>query len=119
MKLRLRNNSIRFRLTQSEVARLQQEGLLEELVDFGGGEILAYRLETRALPGPPLASFRRGTVAVSVSVAEAGLWAASDAVGVYAQSGSLTISIEKDFHCVEPPGNAFPYAGEPCKGTST
>jgi hypothetical protein len=47
MKLRLQGNSVRLRLTRSEVERLREIGRVEESVDFGAGEVLAYRLQSR------------------------------------------------------------------------
>ena len=64
MKLRLQSNSVRLRLTRSEVERLRDTGLVEESVDFGGGEVLAYRLLSQLEPGPVQARFRQGTVTV-------------------------------------------------------
>jgi hypothetical protein len=54
-------------LTRSEVERLRDIGLVEESVDFGGGEVLAYRLLSHLEPGAVQARFRQGTVTVSVA----------------------------------------------------
>jgi hypothetical protein len=56
------------------------------------------------------------TVSVATGVAQA--WAASDEVGVYAQSGALAISIEKDFRCLTRPlhqqePDAYPHPAQP------
>src|SRR5215472_13624268 len=93
MKLRLQGNSVRLRLTRSEVERLVDTGLVEESVDFGGSEVLAYRLHSRLEPGPVQAVFRQGSVTVSVSTEDAQAWADTDEVGIYIQSGGLAISI--------------------------
>ena len=98
MKLRLKGNSVRLRLTRSEVMRLRDHGDVEEAADFGGGDVLRYRLQRGATPGPVAAEFRNGTVAVTVSDEAARKWTDSDEVGIYTQSGALTIAIEKDFH---------------------
>jgi HSP20 family molecular chaperone IbpA len=100
MKLRLQGNSVRLRLTRSEVERLRETGLVEESVNFGGGEMLTYRLQSRMEQGPVEAVFGQGILTVSLSKEAAHAWAGSDDVGVYAQSGALTISIEKDFRCL-------------------
>jgi hypothetical protein len=47
MKLRLQGNSVRLRLTRSEVERLRETGLVEESIEFGSGESLVYRLQSR------------------------------------------------------------------------
>jgi hypothetical protein len=123
MKLRLQDNSVRLRLTRSEVERLRDTGLVEESVDFGGGEVLAYRLRSRPQPDPVQAGFRQGTVTVSVATEVAQAWAASDEVGVYAQSGALAISIEKDFRCLTRPldqqePDAYAHPGHPSQTRS-
>jgi hypothetical protein len=110
-------------LTRSEVERLRDIGLVEESVDFGGGEVLAYRLLSHLEPGAVQARFRQGTVTVSVATEVAQAWAASEEVGVYAQSGALAISIEKDFRCLTRPLNqrehdAYPHPGQPSETRS-
>jgi len=123
MKLRLQGNSVRLRLTRSEVERFRDTGLVDESVDFGGGEVLAYRLQSRLEPGPAQAGFRQGTMTVSVSTEAAQAWADSDEVGVYAQSGALAISIEKDFRCLTRPldeqeREAYPHPGRPSENAT-
>jgi hypothetical protein len=116
MKLRLQGNSVRLRLTRSEVERLRETGLVEESVNFGDGEVLTYRLLSRMEQGPVEAAFGQGILAVSLSREAAQGWAASDDVGVYAQSGALTVSIEKDFRCLTRPRederDAYPHPGQ-------
>jgi hypothetical protein len=117
MKLRLQGNSVRLRLTRSEVGRLRDTGLVEESVEFGGGERLAYRLQSQPDPDPAQARFRQGVVTVSLSAGIAQAWADSDEVGIYAQSGALAISIEKDFRCLTRPldeqeRDAYPHPGQ-------
>ena len=118
MKLRLQGNSVRLRLTRSEVERLRETGLVEESVDFGGGDLLAYRLQSRLERGPVEAAFGQGIMTISVSKEAAQAWAGADDVGLYAQSGVLTISIEKDFRCLTRPlddereRDSYPHPGQ-------
>ena len=123
MKLRLQGNSVRLRLTRPDVERLREAGLVEESVDFGGGEALAYRLQSRPEQGPVGASFRQGAITVSVSAEAAQAWAGSDEVGSYAQSGALTISIAKDFRCLTRPldeqeRDTYPHPARPSETRS-
>jgi hypothetical protein len=117
MKLRLQGNSVRLRLTRSEVERLRETGLVGESIDFGAGEVLAYQLQIRQEQAPVDAAFCQGTITVSVSKEAVQGWAGSDEVGLYARSGALTISIEKDFHCRtrrldEQEHDAYPHPGQ-------
>ncbi len=118
MKLRLQGNSVRLRLTGSEVERLRDTGIVEESVNFGAGETLAYRLHSRTELGPVQAGFRQGVLTVSLSIDAAQAWATSDEVGVYSQSEVLAISIEKDFRSLTRPRDgqeldAYPHPGGP------
>jgi hypothetical protein len=125
MKLRLQGNSVRLRLTRSEVERLHNTGNVEEFVDFGGSNRLLFRLRSRADSGPVQAEFKDLAFTVSVGAEAAQAWTGSDDVGIYAQSESLTVSIEKDFRCLTRPlddpqeRDAFPHPGERKAGTST
>ena len=67
MKLRLQGNSVRLRLTRSEVERLRETGLVEESIEFDSGESLVYRLQSRREPGPVEANFRQVVITVTVS----------------------------------------------------
>jgi hypothetical protein len=110
MKLRVKGNSLRLRLTRPEVMRLRDDGLLEESVGFGEGEVLTYRLRCAATPGPLHAAFYRGTIEVTVSSETARSWAVAEEVGLYAQAGGLQIAIEKDFRCLTRPSSEEPDA---------
>lgn len=115
MKLRLQGNSVRLRLTRSEVERLREIGLVEESVSFGAGEALGYRLQAKLERGPVEAAFRQGILTVAVSQEAAQAWAGSDEVGLYSQFGALAISVEKDFRCLTRPRDderdAYPHPG--------
>ena len=103
MKLRLQGNSLRLRLTRSEVERLRDTGVVEESVGFDIECPLAYRLRASSADGQVAAAFRNGAIDVSVAGEAVALWAGSDEVGIYARSGGVTISIEKDFRCLTRP----------------
>ncbi|HNY40926.1 MAG TPA: hypothetical protein PKJ41_11040, partial [Bryobacteraceae bacterium] len=52
MKLRVKGNSLRLRLTRPEVVRLREDGLVEESADFGAGATFVYRVMSVASHGP-------------------------------------------------------------------
>jgi hypothetical protein len=102
MKLRLRGNSIRFRLTRGEVERLSSEGLVEERVGVGTGENgLIYALQLADV-GSPKAEFSEGRLAVLLPRTQAAKWAAGDLVGIEAADRDVRILVEKDFTCLQP-----------------
>ncbi len=109
MKLRFFEQSIRVRLSQSEVARLAQTGRLSERLAFPEGQTFDYAVET----GPKFGvSFANSQLAVTLPTNETKEWAANAVVTISGSSGPLTISVEKDFQCLHGPesenADAFP-----------
>jgi hypothetical protein len=98
----MQGNSLRLRLTRSEVERLGERGVVEEAVEFGQ-ERLTYRLSAAPHGEPVQADFRNGAVTVSVDKQVLNAWTDSDEVGIYARAGGLIVSIEKDFRCLTRP----------------
>jgi Family of unknown function (DUF7009) len=104
MKLRIQNDSLRLRLTRSEVARIARGLPVESTCRFPDDRALTYALVITDEPalGSTLAS---GRIEVSVPRAAAAQWADSNDVALGAapqQIGRLQILIEKDFACVVP-----------------
>lgn len=117
MKLRLQGNSLRLRLTRSEVARLQEHGVVEETAAFGADQRLTYRVLKYAASDGVQADFRNGIITVHLPAGEVESWATSDEVGLYAQNGPMRIAIEKDFRCLtrskeEEGPDAYPHPAE-------
>ncbi|MGD9561253.1 MAG: hypothetical protein AB7F88_03985 [Pyrinomonadaceae bacterium] len=119
MKLRLKGNSIRLRLTQGELRQFALEGKVEETVEFGPGKRgLVYALEAAENVEALHADYESDRLRVIVPAAIAAAWASSDQVGVESESDGRRISVEKDFACLKPrPGedesDMFPNP-EPC-----
>jgi hypothetical protein len=113
VKLRIRGNSIRFRLGQSEVRDMVEHGFVQEATEFGGGASrLVYRLEAVDGDGPIQSTFRDGRLTVAVPRATIQRWATTAQVGI-ADDGPPGIVIEKDFACLddragESEADAFP-----------
>ena len=115
MKLRLQGNSLRLRLTRSEVVRLDGYGTVEEAASFGSGGRLTYRIQSRTGTEPLHADFSGGAITVLVPTETVRVWASGDEVGLYAQDGALRIAIEKDFRCLTRAGeepDAYPHPAE-------
>lgn len=112
MKLRLQGNSLRLRLTRSEVLRLDDHGTVEEAASFRSGGSLTYRIQSRTGTEPLHADFTGGAITVLIPAETVRAWAAGDEVGLYAQDGDLRIAIEKDFRCLtraEEEPDAYPH----------
>jgi len=105
MKLRIQGNSLRLRLSQSEVAQFSKTGFVEDSIHFAPGATFAYALESMASLNAPQALFSNGWLRIQVPGGEATDWVRSDRVGISGDqpldSGKrLSILIEKDFQCL-------------------
>lgn len=110
MKLRLHSNNLRLRLSQSDVARLAETGLVEETIAFPGRSLtFAIGLQPAA---EIAASFEGDRIQVTVPVERGRSWIASDQVGIENPDSSPKVLIEKDFQCLHQNGpeqaDAFP-----------
>lgn len=101
MKLRLKGNSIRLRLTQSEVAQLAADGHVEDFVAFDNGNSrFSYSIRTAA-ECSVTATFNGGEICVRVPEDSVREWAGSGAVTIGSDEiAPLKIQIEKDFACL-------------------
>jgi hypothetical protein len=119
MKLRIRGNSIRLRLTKSEVEQLGQAGAVEDAVAFGPASAgFRYELRTTAELDTTRAAFENSCLSILIPVGDAENWIGSERIGIEAMQpvGSdefLRILVEKDFACLaeregEDESDAFP-----------
>ncbi|HRI03172.1 MAG TPA: hypothetical protein PLL77_05480 [Pyrinomonadaceae bacterium] len=105
MKLRIRENTLRFRLGRSEVETFDQTGAIGDNVRFGlGKNDFGYLLE-KTPDSNFSASFADGTIVVRVPASDANSWANSDEVSLAGtfladEQTELRILIEKDFVCL-------------------
>ena len=115
MKLRINGNSLRFRVSRSDLARLLETGVLEETLYFGREEgaeltyVLARDSSRRAIDVE--SSPKRVAVILPGEAVRA--WSATEQVGISAEvdlgvRGSLSVLVEKDFACLD--GSAEPNA---------
>lgn len=115
MKLRFRNNSLRFRVNRSEVQGLASGAVLREQIHFPGDSRICYTLEASRTSAE--ASFREGVIRIAAPERQVNEWAHGDAIGMYfdfqANGRSLRVAIEKDLECLDGPeeerdADAFP-----------
>ena len=129
MKLRIRGNSIRLRLGESEVAQLVNGGFVSESIQFSASpeSHLTYSVVTSPDIKEITARLADGEIKVTVPEGLGREWANSEQVGLkHSQqinsASSLSILIEKDFRCLDPrPGEdqsdtfANPAQGKSCE----
>ena len=98
MKIRIKGNSVRYRLSMSDVARFGRDGYIEEIVDFGKTQ-LTYALQKSPAQGLD-AEFMYNKIVVFMPYSWADELVETNRVG-FEQKGALYLLIEKDFQCLD------------------
>jgi hypothetical protein len=111
MKLRIKGNSVRLRLTQSEVEQLAAEGSVRESVSFGDRS-LGYEIRSVKDASGVSADLNGLSIVISVPEQVINDWAGSDSISIEYE-GTPSVLIEKDFACLserknEDDADAFP-----------
>ncbi len=104
MKIRIKGDSIRLRLTQTEVKDLNATGNVEDAVHFSPNAKLTYRV-MRSTSGDISCSFTNDCISLSIPSNELNAWANSEQVSIESESQIddgrvLRILLEKDFACL-------------------
>ena len=99
-------NSIRLRLSQTEVRNFSETGAVEETVTINRtlGQNLRYRLRRDDGINQTALSFENNCINVYVPASIADVWAATEQVGIEIKSTNdrPSILVEKDFACLHP-----------------
>jgi hypothetical protein len=116
MKIRINGNSVRLRLTKSELAVFCRTGSVAQTIDFGSNS-LTYSLEAKQGIENLEARYTANRITVYMPMEAKKKWYDSDQVGysytINLKSGNqLAILVEKDFICmdesVEDQSDAYP-----------
>lgn len=111
MKLRIKGNSLRFRLSKSEVEVFGKTGRIAETLRFGSTEQDGFCYAIEKTTGDDIsASFVDGRITVSVPEGLASRWVESDEVGIEGSQKlddqtEMYVLIEKDFVCRTEPAH--------------
>lgn len=108
MKLRIRGNSLRLRLTRTEVSDLCRTGVVENFILLGpkANDRLTYRVITDVESQELKVQYHEGAITVVIPVESAIRWGGSEEVGLYGEErlgeqDSLRVMVEKDFKCLD------------------
>lgn len=124
MKWRIRGNSLRLRLSRSEVARFAEVGRVEDAVEFGTepAQRLVCVLQSSTDFNSVAARYNNNCITVLVPTRLAKQWIETDQVGFDGEQTlgpetMLRLLIEKDFACLdaregEDDVDAFPHPTE-------
>ena len=99
MKIRIKGNALRYRLTKKDVQIFSQRGYIEEIIDFGG-QTLVYALEQHNL-NTLMATFENNKITLLMPATMAAEWELTERVGFEGTDNNLFILIEKDFKCLD------------------
>jgi len=99
MKIRIKGNSLRYRLTQSEVAKLFERGSLEERTEFANNT-LVYTIES--INDNKLSSdFMNSKITLFIPKVMIDELYNTNKVGFEDKSGTVSLLVEKDFACID------------------
>jgi Family of unknown function (DUF7009) len=108
MKLRIKDDSVRFRIAPSEVEVLLREGVLTSRVQFSvrPQRCLSYSLVLDGSLAKATVEFDDGEILARLPREEAERWGSTDAVSLAGEmelngTSSLLLLIEKDFACLD------------------
>jgi hypothetical protein len=108
MKLRIKGNSLRLRVTPSDVMRLLRDGAIQEHVQFtlNPEDRLTYEVISSLSELTATVAYSVGKITVSAPDIQLKKWAGSDDVRFYTEVAlgddrALSVAIEKDFACLD------------------
>lgn len=99
MKLRIKNNSIRYRLTKSDVSQLAEKGFIQDGVHFGA-TTLAYSVKTTT-SDQLTSTFENNTITLFIPVDFVNELQDTDRVGFEGTDNDIYLLVEKDFICMD------------------
>lgn len=99
MKIRIKDNTVRFRLTQSEVAKLGEDGIISSFTEFVDRPFI-YAIE-RTEDTELSAVFIENRIVLKMPALMITEWISTYRVGFEGQTGKIKLLIEKDFVCID------------------
>jgi len=99
MKIRIKDNSVRFRLTRSEVAELGTSGILTQVTEFASN-IFKYSVMVKDVE-ELLADFVDNNIILYMPKSMVDALVNTGKVGFSGQAGAVKLLIEKDFVCID------------------
>ncbi len=107
MKIRIRDNSIRLRLTRGEVDVMRENGVVRSRTGFPGGRYLSYALESSPACVQPAAFYSDNEIRVCLPEKVVSVWTVTEQVSIEGvqtldDGEQLSILVEKDFACLAP-----------------
>ena len=107
MKIRIKDNSIRLRLTRGEVDTIRDRGVVISDTGFPGGRTFSYALESSPASVNPAAFYSDNEIRVRLPETIVLAWTSTEQVSIEGEQvlddgEKLSILVEKDFACLAP-----------------
>jgi len=107
VKLRIRDNSIRYRLTKGEVEALSKDGVVSARTGFPGSREFRYVVESSPANISPGAFLSDNAMTVRLPETSVLAWATTEQVSIEGDQllddgDNVRILVEKDFVCLAP-----------------
>ena len=107
MKIRIKDNSIRLRLTRGEVDTIRDTGEVISHTGFPGGRKFSYALESSPASVNPAAFYSDNEIRVRLPETVVLAWTSTEQVSIAGEQTlddgeKLSILVEKDFNCLVP-----------------
>ena len=106
MKIRIKGNSIRLRLTKTDIQNLKEKGVVEEKTIIGSEEIFKYSLIVDEKISSISAEFQASKISVFLSKKEADILTETDEITIEGSQNNgeekgLFLLVEKDLQCLD------------------
>lgn len=107
VKIRIRDNLIRLRLSQGEVDTMNDTGVVTSRTGFPGGREFSYSLESSPASVSPAAFYSDNKITIRLPETVVLAWVTTDQVSIEGEQllddgQKLSILVEKDFACLAP-----------------
>lgn len=107
MKIRIKDNSLRLRLTRSEVEAMREVGAVTSTTGFPGARQFRYSLQSSPVSDDPAACYAENEITVRIPETTILAWATTEQVSITGDQvlddgQVLSILVEKDFTCLVP-----------------
>ena len=99
MKIRIKGNSLRYRLSKTDINTLAEKGYLAEYTDFGPVKF-AYAITKADVPHLS-ATFHEHTITLQMPADMLSQWCNTDVIGFEYNDNGMYLLAEKDFQCLD------------------
>ncbi len=106
MKVRIKGNFIRYRLSKSEVELLSTVGVIREETHFPNNQLFSYSLQSKEGIENLASEFKNGHITIYIPKELSDVWVNNNKVGYrntvkVDDNNILVLLIEKDFQCLD------------------